>query len=242
VEKIAALALALVALAAGCGGDDDSASPTTGGAPQAEQYADDPKARQTLDEFVQAAGRRDAAEMYSLLTETSRAKFGPTLASFRSGAGRDLSVVLGAMARDGGGYEHVLAQQVTAAWSVAAIQGHVSANGEDQYGAYAVALRRLGDERRVELAAPVSFNPVTPEPELKSESTPDIATEVTADEPILRSVVWVDDRALVSNLGPEQVILSAEVTTPLPDGRHTVVTYAETQDGAGANAFTFQVD
>ena len=240
MRKIAALALALVALAAGCGGDDET-SPTTTETPQAEQYPDDPKARETLDAFVHAAGQRDAAGMYELLTETSQAKFGPTLAHFRSGAGRDLSIVLGAMARDGGGYEHVLAQQVTPAWSVAAIQGHVTGNGEQQYGAYAVALRRLGDERRIELAAPVAFNPVTPEPELKSEPTPDIATEVTADEPILRSVVWVDDHALVSNLGPEQIILSAEVTSPLDEGRHTVITYAETQDGAGANAYTFQV-
>jgi hypothetical protein len=240
VKKIAVLALALVALVAGCGGND-GASETTDETPQAEQYPDDPKARETLDDFVEAAGRRDAAAMYALLSETSKAKFGPTLAHFRVGAGRDLSIVLGAMARDGGGYKNVMAQEVTPAWSVAAIQGHVTGNGEEQYGAYAVALRRLGDERRIELAAPVSFNPVTPEPELKSETTPDIATEVTAEEPVLRSVVWIDDEALVSNLGPEQIILSAEVTSPLVEGRHTVVTYAETQDGAGANAFTFQV-
>jgi hypothetical protein len=240
VKKIAVLALTLVVLVAGCGGDD-GASGSPDQTPQAEQYPNDPKARETLDAFLQAAGRRDAAGMYELLTETSQARFGPTLAHFRSGAGRDLSVVLGAMARGGGGYEHVLAQQVTAAWSVAAIKGHVTGNGEQQYGAYAVAVRRLGDERRIELAGPISFNPVTPEPELTSEPTPDIATEVTAEEPVLRSVVWVDDEALVSNLGPEQIILSAEVTRPLAEGRHTVVTYAETQDGAGANAFTFQV-
>jgi hypothetical protein len=241
VKLLAALVLVIAALGAGCGGEEEATPPTTEQAPQAKRYEADPKARETLEAFVQAAGRRDAAGMFELMTEASRAKFGPTLAAFESGAGRDLGIVLGAMARDGGGYRHVMAQQVTNDWSVAAIRGFVTGNGREEHGAYAVALRRQGDDRLIELAGPVSFNPVAPEPELKSEATPDIAIELSTEEPVLRSVVWVDGRALVSNLGPEEVILSAEATTPLAEGRHTVVTYAETQSGAGANAYTFQV-
>jgi hypothetical protein len=60
-------------------------------------------------------------------------------------------------------------------------------------------------------------------------------------EPIIRSFVWVDDHPYRATLAPDEVLLTADVQTQLPKGRHVVVTYAETQSGAGANAYSFEV-
>ena len=134
-----------------------------------------------------------------------------------------------------------MAKRLSDLWSVAAIQGSVTAKNRTEYGAYAVPLQREDGKLRIELAGSASFNPVTPEPELKSEGKPSIATEVTAGEPIIRSIVWVDDHPYRSALAPDEVLLTADVRTQLPKGRHVVVTYAETQSSAGANAYSFEV-
>ena len=95
--------------------------------------------------------------------------------------------------------------------------------------------------RAIELAGSAQFNPVTPEPELKSDGKPSIATEITAGEPVIRSFVWVDDRPYRATLAPDEVLLTADVPTRLPPGRHVVVTFAETQSSSGANAYSFEV-
>ena len=239
-----ALAVAAALAAAGCSGGDGDASPGTSGATETtsppEDRPDDPEARDALERFVRAAGERDLAGMWALLDARSQARYGPTEQRFAAGPGRDLSVVLGSFARAGGEYEHVLAKRVTDDWSVAAVAGHVTLEGDRQYGAYAVVVGREGEERRISLAGTVTFNPVTPEPELVSGPTPSIATEVSASEPVLDTLVWVDDTPVPAELAPDAILLTGEVTAPLEPGRHTVVTYADTQSGAGANAYSFE--
>lgn len=243
-----ALALALLALAlagtlgaAGCGGGDgEGTSTTTGTAPPPRDRPDDEDARATLDRFVRAAGKRDLKALWALLDAPSQARYGPTEERFAAGPGNDLAVVLGAFAREGGDYESVLAKRISDRWSIAAVSGYVTADGARQYGAYAAVVGREGGERRISLAGTVSFNPVTPEPELVAGDTPSIATEVSASEPVLDAFVWVDSTPLAADLAPDAILLTADVTTPLEPGRHTVVTYADTQSGAGANAYSFE--
>jgi hypothetical protein len=237
---LVALVLAVGLAGAGCGGDDDGSPTTTAVTPPPDDFPDDPEARETLDRFIQAAGKRDTATMWSMLDTPSQQRFGPTEAEFAAGPGSDLSVVLGSFARKGGQYEHVLAKKVSDLWSVAAIDGSVTLEGKEEWGAYAAVVDHEDGEPRISLAGTVTFNPVTPEPELVSSSTPSIATEVSASEPVLDTVVWVDDERIAAELAPDAILLTGDVTTPLEPGRHAVVSFANTQSGAGANAFSFE--
>jgi hypothetical protein len=63
---------------------------------------------------------------------------------------------------------------------------------------------------------------------------------VSASEPVLDAVIWVDDTRIAAELAPDAILLTGEVTTPLEPGRHAVVTFADTQSGAGANAYSFE--
>jgi hypothetical protein len=246
--RLLAVLITLLAVGlAGCSndGDGDGASgtgtTTVEPPPRELVFPDDADAAKVLDDFVQAAGRRDYEAMFDLISVRTRTRYGGTPAAFQQGAGNQLAIVLGALARTGGTYEPVMAKKLSDTWSVAAIQGSVTAEDRTEHGAYAVPLRREDGRLKVELAGSASFNPVTPEPELKSDGKPSIATEITAGEPIIRSFVWVDDRPYRATLAPDEVLLTADVTSPLPEGRHTVVTYAETQSSSGANAYSFEV-
>lgn len=241
------LALALLAFGVAACSDDGGSGSADGGTTTAEpppkelDFPDDEEAAKVLDDFVNAAGRRDYQGMFDLVSLRTRTRYGDTPAAFEQNAGTQLAIVLGSLARAGGTFAPVMAKRLSETWSVAAIQGSVTAKNRTEHGAYAVPLRREDGKLRIELAGSATFNPVTPEPELKSEGKPSIATEVTAGEPIIRSFVWVDDRPYRATLAPDEVLLTADVTTPLPDGRHVVVTYAETQSSAGANAYSFEV-
>jgi hypothetical protein len=235
------LVLAVTLAGAGCSGDDDATSTTTTTEPPPpEDFPEDPEARETLDRFVQAAGKRDTATMWSLLDSASQQRYGPTEAEFAAGPGSDLSVVLGSFARKGGSYDHVLAKKVSDLWSVAAINGFVTLEGKEEWGAYAAVVDHEDGEPKISLAGTVTFTPVTPEPELVSGPTPSVATEVSASEPVLDAVIWVDDTRIAAELAPDAILLTGEVTTPLEPGRHAVVTFADTQSGAGANAYSFE--
>jgi hypothetical protein len=241
------LALALLAFGVtACSDDGGSGSggtvTTTSEPPPKElDFPDDEEAAKVLDDFVKAAGQRDYAAMFDLVTLRTRTRYGDTPAAFQQNAGRQLAIVLGSLARQGGTYEPVMAKRLSDTWSIAAIDGSVTAKNRTEYGAYAVPLQREDGKLRIELAGSTTFNPVTPEPELKSDGKPSIATELTAGEPIIRAFIWVDDRPYRATLAPDEVLLTADVTTQLPKGRHTVVTYAETQSSSGANAYSFEV-
>jgi hypothetical protein len=246
-RRLLPLALVVLLGLAGCsdGGDDGSASgdttTTVATTPKELDFPDDSAAAAVLDDFVRAAGAKDYERMVELLSVRSRQRYGDTPQLFQQTAGNQLAIVLGAMARDGGNYEPVMAKRLSDIWSVAAIKGSVSANNRTEHGAYAVPLVREDGQPRIELAGSAQFNPITPEPELKSDGKPSIATEITAGEPVIRSFVWVDDQPYRATLAPDEVLLTADVTTRLPAGRHVVVTYAETQSSSGANAYSFEV-
>ena len=195
-----------------------------------------------LDAFVQAAGRQDYEAMFELLSPRTQAKYGPTPAAFARKAGNDLAVVLGAMARQNGGYERVMAKRL----SDTGRSRQSRARSRPATRPFTARTRcRCGmrtGELRIELAGTATFNPVTPEPRPGSGSNAsDIATEVSASEPVLRGLIWVDDMPYPTALDPDEILLTAEVPTEFPNGRHIVVSFVETESSAGANAYSFQV-
>ena len=170
--------------------------------------------------------------MFELLSARTQARYGPTPEAFARNAGNTLGVVLGAMARHQGGNERVMAKRLSDTWSIAAIKGEVTAGGETVHGAYAVPLRNENGELRIELAGTATFNPVTPEPELKSDGTPDIATEVATSEPVLRGFIWVDD-TVSRNARPRRDPPHRRGNRRgCRDGRHVVVSSRERCDEA----------
>ena len=113
--------------------------------------------------------------MVELLSTRSRQRYGDTPELFQQTAGNQLAIVLGAMARDGGSYEPY-ASKARRTRGRLPIKGSVTANNCTEQGVGAVPLVRENGALRIELAGSAQFNPVTPEPELKSDGKPSIAT------------------------------------------------------------------
>jgi hypothetical protein len=240
VKTLVIVALCAALLAAGCGdGDSASPEPTTTSRP-APRTRPEPAAGKVLEHFVQAAGAGNTGAMFALLSTRARSRFGPTAAAFGKGTGKELATALGLFEKTGG-YDVSLSVRATSLWAVAAITGFAVHEGEKQYGAYAAPLLKQAGEWKIELGGTVTFGPLTPDTQLPSDATPDISSEITASEPILESRIWVDRQGIAPDVSPDELLLSAEVTSPLPPGRHTVVTFASTQSSAGANAFVFTV-
>lgn len=238
-----ALLLAAAALATGCGGDGDGSAGTTAttGPEPARSYPDEPAAGEALEAFIAAAAAKDTEAMFDLLTPTSQQRFGPTAEDFAKGPGKELGIVLGALGRVGGTYELVLSKRVSDVFAVSTVQGEVTAKGRTEYGAYAAVLREIDGAWKVDLAGTVQFNPLTPETGLKSDPTPTVATQMQAAEPVLDTIVFVDQEAMSGVEVTADGFVSVDVAEPLAPGRHVVTTYAETQSGAGANAYGFEV-
>lgn len=234
---VASILLAL--LAAGCSDGSSSDVTTTTAAPVPETR-EEPAAGKVLDRFVKAAGARDYRTMFSLLSSRTRVRFGPSEAAFARSTGKELATGLGLFPRTGA-YEVALSVRATELWAVAAVSGFAVHLGDKEYGAYAAPLTKERGSWKIELGGTVTFGPLSPDTELPSDPTPDVSTETTASEPILESRIWVDAKGIAPTLSPDELLLSGEVTAPLSSGRHVVVTFAETQSSAGANAFVFTV-
>lgn len=238
-----ALPAALVALAlTGCGGGSTATTASTGGttaaAPQPKLHAE-PVAGRALHDFVEAAARNDLAGMYGLMTRRAQVLYGPTEAAFAKGVGKQLATILGAFRRHGV-YQVAFAARVSPDWTLVAISGYVMSKQKRSYGAYAVPARKEDGHWKLEFGGTVTFNPLTPDEQLKTDSTPQVATEVTTSEPILEQGIWIDRTTIATDLSPDGLLLSGEATTPIAPGRHVVITFAATESSAGANAFSFE--
>ena len=239
------LVFSLLALA-GCGGDGGSPPTETIATtpaviePTGPVYEPAPGARKALEEFVQAAGRRDCKAMFDLLTIRSKARWGPTEQDFCRDAGRRIGNAVGEFVRLGK-YEHVLDAQVSAGWAAAAIAGYIDHGKDRRYGGYALPARIEGGEWKLEPEGTVTFNPLTPDPDLTANSKPNVSAEVAAAEPVLADALWVDGQSVKADLSPDESFLSSQIATSLSPGRHSIVTFGETESSAGALAWVFQV-
>jgi hypothetical protein len=240
--------LVLLALAAGCGNDGGSTgttTTTTGTVPEVIEpagpvYARSPGARDALEAFIQAAGRRDCPAMFDLLTTASQLRWGPTQQGFCRATGRSLMNAVGEFVRLGK-YEPVLDAKVSDVWSTAAIAGYIQRGEDRRYGGYALPARIEDGEWKLEVGGTVTFTPLTPDPDLKANSKPNISAEVAAAEPMLGSAVWVEGKSVQAVLSPDEGFLSSQIETPLAPGRHSAVVFGETESSAGALIWVFQV-
>jgi hypothetical protein len=240
VRTVPALLLVLLALLVGGCGSSDAGPATTAAVPSGPKIPAEPEAGKVLEEFVRAAGRHDAQAMWKLLSPASQAQFGPTDGQFVVGAGKEFGATMGEFERSGE-WKLVVAARPSAEWAVAAISGYIVTKGKKSYGAYASPLRQIGGKWYLEPTGSVKFTPATPDPDLLSkDSTPSIGSELAASEPILDAVIWVDELTLTPTLSADELFISGDVLAPIEKGWHTVVTFADTQSTAGANAFTFQ--
>ena len=231
--------LATLALA-GCGGGGESAPETiaTATQPPAKTYPGQPAAGQALTRFVDAAARGDTDALFSMLTRRAQQVYGPTAKAFAKEFGKELTEGVGAFRREGA-FEVALSVQATPDWAVAVIAGHITHEGTTAFGAYGLPARKEGGVWKLELGGSVGFNPISPDEQLTTDSTPQIATELDANEPILESAMWVDRTSIEPIVSPDSLLMNGEVTVPIPPGRHTAVTFAATESSAGVNAFSF---
>lgn len=226
---------------AGCGGGGGESTPETAPTvtqPPARTYAQQPAAGELLTRFVDAAARGDTDALFALLTRRARQVYGPTAEAFAQAAGKQLTDAVGAFRREGS-FKVVLSVQATPEWAVAVIAGYITHEGETAFGAYGLPARKEGGAWKLELGGSVGFNPISPDEQLTTDSTPQIATELDANEPILESAIWIDRTPIEAIVSPDEMLLSGEATVPIPPGRHTAITFAATESSASVNAFSF---
>jgi hypothetical protein len=234
------VALAAVAASAGCAGGDedraDAARPSTG----AVATVADPAPGRLLQAFIGAARRSDEPALWRLLSTSSQAGFGGSLAAFRRDAGEDLVSWLG---RVRAGEQVVLSQRIGRRWAVAAIEGTRLVEGEMDDFAYAAAFRREDGRWRIDLGGLV-VGGVRPEPLDEVEPEPELRADVAAGQQVRTFLLWLDGRALDAAPEAESPFAArvrARPAEPVGEGRHVGVAFASTEDAAGAVAWPFHV-
>jgi hypothetical protein len=239
VKLLLAAALGAGVALAGCGGEQEP-PPQVGLRLAAGAHA--PVAAQVLEAFVAAAGRGDAAAMWALLSEPTRASYGPTPRAFRAGAAAELEEGVGRLA---GASELVLARAFGPSWAVAAVAGEVEREGEREHAAWAAALRREDDGWRVELGGLV-FAGERPSPLAElGERRPLLSATAQSSARIERMVLWLDGEPVAARAVRDQPFtgrIGARPAAPLEPGVHVVAVFAATADTAGASAWPFVVE
>ena len=251
-----ALALGLLALG-GCGESGSSgttatetatapatAPPSTdggtGGTTGAEAGAG-AQPGEVLERFVQAARTDDFDAMWSLLSQQSRERMGPTIVRFESGAGGELRRQLTRF--DPARSNVFLDEAITATFAVAAFGGRAGRGANAPFAAYGAALRREPDGWRLELGGPVALASVAPDPGSTVGKRVRVAAGVRAEERVVESGLWLDGRSVPGRLaltGSRGATMFSEDAPRLVAGPHAVVAFASTLGEASATAWVFR--
>lgn len=197
---------------------------------------------QTLVRFVQAADASDAAGMWALLSASTRARLGPTLAGFRSGAAARLAHSVGSFERRS--LRTILSEQLSGSVGVAAVAGGRTARGRKEYAAYGSALRLERGVWKLELGGSLTLRPLDPEPGARKRTVLQIVSEISAGTRIEDAALWLDGRALpgrASGVSPTDVTVFTTLAAPAGPGRHTVVAFAHAGPAVTARAWAFTV-
>lgn len=236
---VAPVALATVLAIAGCGGSEaDELSPVSLDGEPVGAVAREPGV--TVLRFVQAARRADAAQMWALLSEATRASIGPSFRQFSGGTAPELSENF----EDFEQARVTLSRALDDRWAIGAVVGlYESEDEEPEPAAYAAALRREDGRWRLELGGVVVAR-LEPDPLEEVGRRPELRAEAEAGGEIERMLVWLDGRPV--GVRPERKLpFTAEIRgvpdRPLAPGDHALVVFAETQDTAGALAWPFAV-
>jgi hypothetical protein len=238
VRRAAAAAL-VAAVAAGCGGGSDEGPVVRlrdGGGPG--RAATEPG--RVVLRFVQAARRGDAQQMWSLLSEPTRASIGPRLERFV----RETALAIAEDFEDTRDFEIVLSRDLGPRWAIGAVAG-VDAPDDDEPepATFAAALRREDGRWKLELAG-VAFAQLDPDPEAESDARPPLHVEAEAGDDVERLLLWVDDahvQATAHSESPFTAEIEGVLDRDLAPGLHMATAFASTHETAGALAWWFEV-
>jgi len=255
---VVAIVLTLVAAASGCTGSGGSTTTTrpeqtasgaattnvltipTGTEPTAPPA---PNAGGALELFVQAAGRRDVAGMWALLSTPTQRRFGGDSETFAARYAAEFEQGIGSFAATD--HRIVLALRPVAGWAVAAIAGVRESGGNGQTAAYATALRREGGRWRLEIGGPVDVVPVVPSTGLEAGTNPQLGMRVHAPQAIDKAAIWIDGDPLPTlAAGPnaETLLVAGKPSRPLARGTHFGIGFALAGDQATALAWPLRAE
>jgi hypothetical protein len=186
---------------------------------------DDP-GEATLGAFLHAAEEGNPTLMRGLLSLPSSGRLNDQALS-------RLGARLRPLARR---YNLLISERITDDFGLAAIVGPT--------GAYAAALRREGEEWRLELAGPLKIMPLGPNPGAREPLVQQLAAEIKGGSGGGDALLYLDGFAI-----PQAKVYSAAssftIFANLPDvvppGRHSVVAFAHRGGDASALAWTFSV-
>lgn len=218
----AAGAAMLLAGLAGCGGKETAAPETLPEPP--------PSPAAALSALVTAARAGDVARVRGLLTPSTP----------RAAAG-ELVEGLGSFPP---GTKVVLAEQIDETWAVAALAGLRRAEGMQEYGTFAVALKLVGGRWKAHLGSgTVEVRPLGPDPgSVVGREPTQVAAEFSALVAINDAGLWLDGEALPAKTAGTPLRYTAfGPSPPLRRGYHTVVAFAESGGSATATAWSFRV-
>jgi hypothetical protein len=211
---------ALLMLAvAGCGGKkEETAAPPDPG-------------REVMQALVDAAAKNDAETTWSLLSQPSQRREGPTFEKFEQTGFPKLRRALAPFAKP-------------------PLPIEVSENIDGQFGlvalsrgrsAYAVPMRLEGDVWRVELPGPVRIEILGPPPGSRGKFVNQIGVEKHGAGGAGIALLYLDGVTLdpQTSADADSATIYANFTNKLQPGRHTAVAFTSAAGNAAARAWTF---
>jgi hypothetical protein len=218
----------LVLVLAACGGDKSAQTPSIRLQPAP---ADPGKAAVQAALAAAAAGKSD--RIWRMLSTKSKQRLGPTLSSFRSGAGGELVDRFGSLRNA----KVIVSERITPEFGIVAVDGR--RNGKRAVDA--LPLRLEAGTWKLELGSPVKIRPIGPLPGKHEPVVAQVAAAVTGPGGTGTAVVYLDGHTE----NPRVVGTSSNATMyanfdpALDPGRHTVVVFASDGGEAGATAWDF---
>lgn len=191
----------------------------------ADEQSDDP-GQATLGAFLHAAEEGNTTLMRGVLSLPSTGRLSDEALS-------KLAAKVRPLARS---YRVLVSERITDDFGLAAVIGPA--------GVYAAALRKEGEEWRLELAGPLKIDPLGPNPGAREPLVQQIAAEIKGGSGGGDALLYLDGFAI-----PQAKVYSAAssftIFANLPDrvppGRHSVVAFAHRGGSASALAWTFSV-
>jgi hypothetical protein len=218
-----ALALALLPLAAACGGGDKSTAPPT----STTASADPGKA--AIVALFQAASKDDRKALWNLLSKESQQRLG--------GYDRFESQTAAAMERALVPFANknlmpFISQNISPQFGVVAVRSGTKA--------LAFPLRHENGAWKIETPGPLVFQILAPQPG-STGGVSQVAVEVHSPGVVDDALVWVDGKFVRPTLAPKRgtATVFANLAKPLSRGAHIAVVYAEEGNDASAEAWTF---
>jgi hypothetical protein len=222
-----ALALVLLALASGCG-DGKQAAP-----PVSTQAAANPKdpGLDAVTRMASAIRAHDRAALWTLLSEPSRRRLGPTLGAFSSsrapGLERDLRYLSSHRLRE------VVSERITGRFGLVAV-----ASGQRTF---TTPLRLEHGKWKLELGGgPLAIRVLGPDPGSVGRVN-QIAYEIRGTRGGATAVLYADGITLRSKeaVGPKTATVYANLDAALTPGAHNAVAFATNGSAAAARTWTF---